>query len=48
MFPIEWLLTENIRHLEKVRIDAETRAILMAKFTETVNFELKQRAHMEE
>ena len=47
VFPIEWLVTENVRHIEKVKVDAATRAILQTKFNEYANFELGQRAFME-
>ena len=47
VFPIEWLVTENVRNIERVRVDAATRVILQTKFNEYANFELSQRAFME-
>ena len=47
VFPIEWLVVENIRHLEKTRLCAGTRAALQTKFLEYANFELSQRSFME-
>jgi hypothetical protein len=41
VFPIEWLVTENIRYLENVQIDAASRAIIQNKFNEYVNFEFR-------
>ncbi len=40
-------MTENIRNLERVNIDAASRAIIQTKFNEYVNFEFRQRTFME-
>jgi len=40
VFPIEWLVTENIRNLDRLLMDAETRSALLLKFTEYANFEI--------
>lgn len=40
VFPIEWLVTSNIRHLAQVKVDASTRAILQTKFQDYIAFEL--------
>ena len=41
-------MTENIRNLDTVKIDAATRAILLTKFKYYANFELTQRSMMED
>lgn len=48
VFPIEWLVTENIRNLKHVKIDAASRSVLLQRFTEYANFEFRQRSFMEE
>lgn len=48
VFPIEWLVTENIRNLKHVKIDAASRSVLLQRFTEYANFEFRQRSFMED
>ena len=48
VFPIEWLVTENIRNIEEVKVDSATKTILLQKFVDYVTFEFRQRSFMEE
>ena len=47
VFPIEWLVTENVRNIDTVKVDSATKLILQTKFNEYANFELSQRLFME-
>lgn len=41
-------MTENIRNLKLIKIDAASRQVLLQRYTEYANFEFRQRTFMEE
>lgn len=47
VFPIEWVLTENIRNLHRIRIDKESLFEIKNAFEKFVEEELKSRSQME-
>ena len=48
MFPIEWLLLENIRSLEKIDLDIEEMRIIRDTYKQLLNEELRGRHKIEE
>ena len=48
MFPIEWLLLENIRCLEKIDLDIEEMRIIRDTYKQLLNEELRGRHKIEE
>lgn len=47
MFPVEWLLLENIRNVEKLDLSMEEIKTVRDRFTCMVNEELRQREKFE-
>jgi len=48
VFPIEWLLLENIRCLEKIDLDIEEMRIIRDTYKQLLNEELRGRHKIEE
>lgn len=47
MFPIEWVLTENIRHLSTIDLDTESLIRIRDTYSLILTEELKSRKVME-